>query len=297
MLLLCTILVALTAACNLSQRNTTPTGSAATTEVTAATESAAVASPTLPPATTTPRPTDPPATATPTKRGTPGCNGDADWVEYAVRTGDTLNKIAQRAGISTTELAQSNCITNPDTVYVGQVIYLPKPILPTSTPTRIPPTATTAPPLMFYLVAPNDNGASGPMIGCQDSIVAVDTGQDATGSLATQMAASLAALFTIGSDTYGQSGFVDELNQSILAVRDINISATTVTINLTGSLKLSGICSDERQQAQILYTVFQYKGFQTALIKIGDKNMKQLFDASGLVTADATYSRSDVSLP
>ncbi len=291
------ILVALTAACNLTQRSATPTGSAATAEVTDGTAAAALPSSTPPPPTTTNRPTDPPAPPSPTKRGTPGCNGDADWVDYVIRTGDTLNKIAQRAGISTTELAQSNCITNPDTVYVGQVVYIPRPILPTSTPTRIPPTATTAPPLMFYLIAPNDGGVSGPVVGCQDSIVAVNSGQNATGSLMTQMSASLAALFTIGSDTYGQSGLVDELNKSILSVSSISISGTTATIHLTGTLKLSGVCSDERQQAQILYTVFHYKGFDTALIKIGDRNMKQIFDASGLVTDDATYSRSDTDLP
>ena len=44
---------------------------------------------------------------------------------YTVRSGDTLFRIAQRFGTTTTELAELNGITNPRLIYSGQVLNIP----------------------------------------------------------------------------------------------------------------------------------------------------------------------------
>jgi LysM repeat protein len=56
---------------------------------------------------------------------------------YTVRRGDTLSAIAIRFGVSLWSLAQTNSISNPSMIYVGQVLRIPSggnPAPPTSSP-------------------------------------------------------------------------------------------------------------------------------------------------------------------
>lgn len=86
-------------------------------------------------------------TATPTL--VPNCVPRTDWLfRYTVYPGDTLSGIAQRAGVSTTVLAQGNCIADVNRIFAGQVLRVPRDVPPppppvTVTPTTIPnPTAS-----------------------------------------------------------------------------------------------------------------------------------------------------------
>ncbi|MBI1278615.1 MAG: LysM peptidoglycan-binding domain-containing protein [Anaerolineaceae bacterium] len=97
---------------------------------------AVVERPTNKPPTLTPLPTVPtaiPATAAPT------CTPRTDWPLYKVVAGDTLGRIAVRAGSSTTELIQANCLTNANLIAVGQSLRVPRQPTP---PTTVPPTLT-----------------------------------------------------------------------------------------------------------------------------------------------------------
>jgi LysM repeat protein len=91
----------------------------------------------------TPTPTK---TATPTKTPTLG-----PTTTYVVRLGDTLYSIAKRFGVSMQAIMQANGITNPNYIYVGQVLIIPNPgTTPTPTPTGTPSQSTT------YVVKPGD---------------------------------------------------------------------------------------------------------------------------------------------
>jgi LysM repeat protein len=140
----------------------------------------ATSSPTLPPPTDTPLP----PTATTAS------------VLYTVQAGDTLGVIAARFGVSVEAVMAANGLTNPDLIYIGQVLSIPvsgtlppttapqpqptstpRPPAPTSTPAQPAPTATKAS-LQFTgaliwdpLIAPN---CSGPGIS-KESIIR-DTG-------------------------------------------------------------------------------------------------------------------------
>ncbi len=89
-----------------------------------------------PTSTATPLPTDtavytatltskPPATDTPTPQDSGACAVPAGWQPYAIQSGDNLFRLSIRAGISTTELQQANCIPNAASIRTGQVIYVP----------------------------------------------------------------------------------------------------------------------------------------------------------------------------
>ncbi len=84
--------------------------------------------------------TSAPATVTPIPPTlVPNCTPRADWPLYKVVTGDTLGRIAVRAGSSTAELIQANCLTNANLISVGQSLHVPRQPTP---PTAIPPTIT-----------------------------------------------------------------------------------------------------------------------------------------------------------
>jgi LysM repeat protein len=97
---------------------------------------------------------------------TPPPQPPPSYATYVVMPGDTLGKIAARAGTTVYAiLAVNPQITNPNLIYVGQVIYMPPgvaappppsypplPTYPTTPPTypTVPPTYPTATPSTQY---------------------------------------------------------------------------------------------------------------------------------------------------
>ena len=83
------------------------------------------------------------------------CQPRADWAyTYVVRPGDSLSGIAGFYGVSTQEMAQANCIEDPNTIYAGASLRVPLNVQPpiatlSPTPTAVPPTSvppTSVPP-------------------------------------------------------------------------------------------------------------------------------------------------------
>lgn len=79
------------------------------------------------------------------------CTIPVGWIQYRIAAGDTLSALARRTGTTTTQLANGNCLTNPNNIEVGQVIYIPPTVVMTDTPAATPactlaPRLTTAAP-------------------------------------------------------------------------------------------------------------------------------------------------------
>ncbi len=120
---------------------------------------------------------------TPTVSGI--CTYPAGWQPYTVLPGDTLSIIAERVGSTAAELQASNCLLNPDTIYVGQTLYLPTggSVLPTpsSAPTLTPwPSASAVaggdlPETPMISVRPTLLREDGALVTLQDT-VALDAG-------------------------------------------------------------------------------------------------------------------------
>lgn len=74
---------------------------------------------------------------------------------YRIKEGDTLGALAVQFNISLADIMAVNNLTDADSVYIGQIIYIPTAPLPTATPTPTPtsvapsstprPTATRTP--------------------------------------------------------------------------------------------------------------------------------------------------------
>lgn len=71
---------------------------------------------------------------------------------YVVRSGDTLNSIAARYGVSPSTLARANGISNPNRIYVGQRLVIPG----SAAPAAQPKSGTTAASGGIYIVQPGD---------------------------------------------------------------------------------------------------------------------------------------------
>lgn len=63
---------------------------------------------------------------TATLSSTPGCQVRREWtLTYEVKPLDALERIAAQNGTTTWELAQANCLFDPDLIYIGQVLRVP----------------------------------------------------------------------------------------------------------------------------------------------------------------------------
>jgi LysM repeat protein len=65
------------------------------------------------------------------------CTTPTGWIAYRVVAGDTLSNIARRAGTTTDQLTRGNCLSNPNDIEVGELLYTPA-VVATVTPYATP---------------------------------------------------------------------------------------------------------------------------------------------------------------
>lgn len=54
------------------------------------------------------------------------CPQPVGWITYLVESGDTLGLLSLQTDTPVADLATANCITDTDTLYTGQTLYLPR---------------------------------------------------------------------------------------------------------------------------------------------------------------------------
>lgn len=153
------------------------------------------------------------------------------------------------------------------------------------------PAASAADPGKLYFVALDDNGASGPLIGCGDSIVEVNTTLPSAPTLAGRVTAALQTLFAYPNAYYGMSGLYNALYQNTLTVDHVEIQGTVAAVYLMGYPMSRGTCDDPRIEAQIIYTAKQFPGLTNAVVVLDGG---PLFDARGPDYFPATGHRTQL---
>lgn len=142
--------------------------------------------------------------------------------------------------------------------------------------TELQPAPTSPAPtqnmVKIFLIAVNDNGKSGALIGCGDSIVPVQVGITPTAGV---LKAALVTLLSIKNQNYGQSGLSNALYQSALQVESVSITGGKASVYLTGTLKMGGECDNPRVQAQLEQTVLQFPTVKEAGIFINGKPLAE----------------------
>ncbi|WP_243400580.1 hypothetical protein [Arthrobacter sp. Bz4] len=147
---------------------------------------------------------------------------------------------------------------------------------PSSTPASPSETAEPTPaglpeqvaPLTIYYVAVDDNGVSGPLIGCGDSLIATTT---APVRFTDQVGPSMETLLANKSRDVGMSGLVNVLYQSSLTYVGGELNGNTITIWLTGQFMLGGVCDIPRAKAQLEYTAMAAAGATSARVFVNNR--------------------------
>jgi hypothetical protein len=128
-------------------------------------------------------------------------------------------------------------------------------------------------PLTIYYVAVDDNGVSGPLIGCGDSLVATTT---APVRFTDQVRPSIETLLSNKSRDVGLSGLANVLYQSNLSYAGGELTGSTITINLTGQFMLGGVCDIPRAKAQLEYTAMAAAGATSAQVFVNGRPLDEV---------------------
>jgi hypothetical protein len=125
----------------------------------------------------------------------------------------------------------------------------------------------------IFLIALEDNGQSGEMIGCNDSVIPVVVDIEPT---VAPLTAALNELLSLGEQYYGQSGLYNALYQSNLNVQGVDIDNREAIIHLTGNLQLGGACDNPRVLAQLEETALQYATVDSVSITVNGQPLESL---------------------
>ena len=130
----------------------------------------------------------------------------------------------------------------------------------------------------IFLIALGDNGASGQLVGCNDSAVAVEREIPPTKAV---LKASLEEILSLKDRTYvseDKLGLYNALAQAKFQVDTVSIDENgRAKIELSGSYKFSGVCEDARFTAQIEETARQFATVKEVEIFLNGRNLDNLY--------------------
>ncbi len=123
-----------------------------------------------------------PATSRPTDTGviineTPGATQsyDIEMIVYQVKEGDTLGALATEFNASVADIMTVNGLTDPNSLYIGQLLRIPTAPLPTITPTPLPTETATVTLRPSVTATPGSTATSTPTQPSQEARVIIET--------------------------------------------------------------------------------------------------------------------------
>jgi hypothetical protein len=148
------------------------------------------------------------------------------------------------------------------------------------------------PGLSWYVITETETGL---VVGCENYMTTIDTGIPRTGDVSQDVEATVNAMFGANqafleesvalTNFWGGGDFIAETQ---------SFEGSRINLDITGDVVLTGACADAAMEAQMLLTIFDNNLVEEAYITINGENMKQIFDASGTITADEPYTVADV---
>lgn len=128
--------------------------------------------------------------------------------------------------------------------------------------------------VLIHMIALDDNGKSGKLIGCNDSLIPVTRDIPRTASPLTD---TLNLLFSLKDQYYGQSGLYNALYHANLRVEGISAHDGVFRVNLLGELNLGGVCDSPRVEAQIKETILQFSTVKQVNVFLNGKPLEDYF--------------------
>lgn len=140
-----------------------------------------------------------------------------------------------------------------------------------------------APDANTYLIAVGDNGKSGTVVGCGDSVVPVKNvstmhydwlHMPQESVVEDRVQRVMEQLLANHEQYYGQSGLYNALYQSRLTVQSIITVNNVLMVALSGAVTLGGECDIPRAQAQLIQTATQFKEMN-AVVTINGRSLSE----------------------
>jgi len=130
----------------------------------------------------------------------------------------------------------------------------------------------------IYLIALEDAGRTGQVVGCNDSAIPVIRTFQPT---VAPLTAALQILLSLGTQYYGESGLYNALYSSSLRLDGVNIVNREAIIQLSGQLALGGVCDAPRLRAQLELTALQFATIDRVQITVNGQPLEQLTSSQG----------------
>lgn len=127
--------------------------------------------------------------------------------------------------------------------------------------------------VQVFLVALEDNGASGPAVGCGDSLVPVNYEIESTN---TPLRPALDKLLSLHEQFLGQSGLYNALYQSDLRVDRVRVENGKAVVELSGKLLSGGVCDDPRIIGQLKATALQFGAVQDVRFLVNGQLLEEI---------------------
>jgi hypothetical protein len=173
--------------------------------------------------------------------------------------------------LPTEQINPTATIPIPSSTFVLPTVTIVQQIPPASTvPSSTPGTEQT---IKIVLIALEDNGQSGTLVGCGDSAIPINVAIPRTQGV---LRAALEKLFSAKQQFYGNSGYYNALYQSDLQVDRVTIEQGKAIVHLTGTVMLGGTCDAPRVEAQIEQTALQFSTVKEVTVFINDKPLEEV---------------------
>jgi hypothetical protein len=174
----------------------------------------------------------------------------------------------------TPQVVTATVLPQPSNTPVSPSLQQPTPVPPTSEPA-----SQGLDRVKIYLVAVGDNGVSGKLIGCGDSLVPVEVRITPTLGV---LRAALDELFKLeGEQYYGQSGLYNALYQSQLSIADVAVIDGEARIFLAGTLMLGRVCDTPRVEEQLKAIALQFNTVNRVSVYVNGEPLADALDLKG----------------
>jgi hypothetical protein len=205
-----------------------------------------------------------------------GCGTLEIGIERKLNSTATVNVLPTEAAISTAPLVQPSLQPSPTIAYTPPTEALPQPKATLEAPLPTPEQQPIN--ISIYLIAIDDNGQSGQLVGCGDSVIPVQVETTPTKEV---LRASMESLLAMKEQYYGESGLYNALYQSDLQLESISLENGKAGVYLTGTMMLGGVCDNPRVKAQLEATALQFSTVQEVSIFINGKPLDEVLSLQG----------------
>lgn len=135
--------------------------------------------------------------------------------------------------------------------------------------------------IQLFFVRLEDNGQSGQLVGCGDSLVAVDSDVTASADVANNLRLAYRALFETDSADLNEQGLYTAFTTADLRLESVSFNNGSAIVRLFGDYTLGGECDGPRVEAQLESIAQQFDEVNEVEIYLNDEILSDALSLEG----------------